>query len=110
MNRGGARSGASAGTGLIHGSPTNAWSRCAGALRRRKPTRGVFRPNFGCEFDRKRYEEASGVLAIPDSEARLSGLVLVWALVDAGFQLFFSEPLTLGSLDPAKIGRGRARP
>ena len=60
--------------------------------------------------NRKRYEEASGVLAIPDSEARLSGLVLVWALVDAGFQLFFSEPLTLGSLDPAKIGRGRARP
>lgn len=60
-------------------------------------------------ISRKRYEDAGGTVTFPDREERLRGLVLVWALVDAGFQSFHSEPLILGTLEKAKMAGKKRR-
>jgi len=49
--------------------------------------------------DRKRYEEASGMVPISVVPDWRRCYVVVWALVDLGFQEFVSEPLVLGQIE-----------
>jgi serine/threonine protein kinase len=49
--------------------------------------------------DRKRYEEAGGMVPINASPGMQKCHVVVWARVDLGFAEFFSEPLVLGFLE-----------
>jgi hypothetical protein len=49
--------------------------------------------------DRKSYEEGGGSRRIHIDPAWSGGYVAVWAMVDAGFETFASEPLVLGRLE-----------
>jgi hypothetical protein len=51
--------------------------------------------------DRKSYEEGGGSRRIHIDPAWLGGYVAVWAMIDAGFEVFASEPLVLGRLEAA---------
>jgi serine/threonine protein kinase len=50
--------------------------------------------------------EGGGCLVIHPRSEWDTGYVVVWALVDAGFQSFFSEPLVLGRLQIGPLGPG----
>ena len=50
-------------------------------------------------LDRKRYEEASGMVPLNVAPEYQQCYVAVWALVDLGFEEFISEPVVLGRLD-----------
>ena len=57
--------------------------------------------------DRKSYEEGGGSRLLHADPAWQGGYVVVWALVDVGFEQFASEPLVLGRLDvPAPKATG----
>jgi hypothetical protein len=49
--------------------------------------------------DRKRYEEASGLVPLGVVPDWRGCYVVVWAWVDLGFQEFLSEPLVLGQIE-----------
>jgi hypothetical protein len=49
--------------------------------------------------DRKRYEEAGGMVPINASPEMQKCHAVVWAFVDLGFAEYFSEPLVLGRLE-----------
>jgi len=55
-------------------------------------------------IDRKRYEEGSGSVMIHANEQWLRGYAVVWAAIDLGFDVFFSEPVVLGRLSEPAAG------
>jgi hypothetical protein len=54
--------------------------------------------HFRQTIDRKRYEDASGCVPVSCQDEWMRGYVVVWAVVDLGFDKLFSEPLVLGRL------------
>jgi hypothetical protein len=68
-----------------------------------KPQRGQnpqeLRPLLRLPVDRKSFEEGGGNRVIHAAAQWLGAYVVVWAVVDPGFEVFYSEPLILGRLD-----------
>ena len=52
-------------------------------------------------IDRKSYEEGGGSRVFHAKTTWLGGYVAVWAIVDLGFDTFYSEPLVLEQLETA---------
>ena len=52
--------------------------------------------------DRKKYEEAGGMVPLNVIPEWQRCYVVVWALVDLGFEDFFSEPVVLGRMEATK--------
>jgi len=50
-------------------------------------------------IDRNRYEEASGVVPLTISPEWRRSYVVVWAMLDLGFDEFFGEPFVLGRIE-----------
>lgn len=82
----------------------------------REPPRGDADPRqlaaiIRLPVDRKSYEEGGGTRLLHADPEWQGGYVVVWALIDVGFEQFASEPLVLGRIDvpaakPARwIGR-----
>ena len=54
------------------------------------------------EWDRQRYEANSDGVRLKVEPDWQGAHVVVWAVVDLGFQVFHSQPLDLGQIAPAK--------
>jgi hypothetical protein len=84
---------------------------CIVALCRNLPARGDDPRQLAAlirlPVDRKSFEEGGGSRILHVEADWLGSYVVVWAMIDAGFHIFPSEPLVLGRLDvvPAKAPR-----
>jgi hypothetical protein len=84
---------------------------CIVTLCRELPTRGEDPRQLAAlirlPVDRKSFEEGGGSRILHVEADWFGSYVVVWAMIDAGFRVFASEPLVLGRLDaaPAKSPR-----
>ena len=84
--------------------------RCYVGLCRRPPAKGESPGEIALSgslqtVTREQFERGGCLVIHPRSEWDAS-FVVVWALLDAGFQSFFSEPLILGQLQIGPSGQG----
>jgi serine/threonine protein kinase len=66
-----------------------------------------FAASFREPIDRTRWESGGGSWLLHAERAWQGQHVVVWAVVDLGFQLMFSHPLALGTLGDPEAGAGR---